>query len=93
MKCGEVLDGGLLSRDPCDFKECLAHLVNQRLMRITVNPPLCYAPPITPPQPGPYCTLSFFTGGSWEDRDPQVDTQCLVGKVCVGFSCVCINES
>lgn len=79
MKCGEVLYGGLLSHDPYNFKECLAHLVNQRLMRIIVtslpsanttqNPTLASS------------SLSFLTGGSWEDKDPQVATQYMEGNV------------
>lgn len=54
VKCGEVLDGGLLSRDPCDFKERLAHLVNQRLMRITVT-----RPPSPLHHPKPHLLLHF----------------------------------
>lgn len=82
MKCGEVLDGGLLSRDPCDFKECLAHLVNQRLMRITVTP-----------SPTPARSLLHFVifHRLWEEKDPQVATQFKRGNAGEGVCLICVR--
>lgn len=75
-------------------------------MRITLTPllsnPLHHPEPHpTPPQPGPYCTLSFFTGngggvGGWEDKDPQVDGEFksqMREKVCLIFKCALLCES
>lgn len=88
MKCGEVLDGGLLSCDPCDFKERPAHLINQMLM---LSPTLTVTPPKTPPYPGPYCTLSFFTGGSWQDNNHWGCQPFQDNKCCKGVCLICVH--
>lgn len=81
MKCGEVLDGGLLSRDPCDFKERLAHLVNQRLMRITTQTPSIIA----------LCHFSQEVHGKIRIlRLPPSSWDEMWGKVCVWFLCMCL---
>lgn len=68
-----------LSCDPCDFKERPAHLVNQRLMHITVTPTHLHSP-----NPRPQYTLSFlrrWLGAGSSGEDSSAD-KCGVGAKC-----------